>query len=106
MGAFRIVLIRGNAQKQRGGDVRRTYFKLVLVAVFALATSGSSGAVSSTVSNGSSPAFKHIGKLAFGPEGVLFVAAGQGGSITALQLAKQVAAGGRGTKDVPAIDQK
>ena len=84
----------------------RTYFKLVLVAVFALATYGSSGAVSSTVSNGSSPAFKHIGKLAFGPEGVLFVADGQEVSITALQLAKQMSAGVRGTKDVPAIDQK
>jgi len=86
--------------------VPRTYFKLVLVAVFALATYGSSGAVSSTVMNGSSPTFKHIGKLAFGPEGVLFVADGQEVSITALQLGKQMSTGVRGTKDVPAIDQK
>ena len=84
----------------------RTYFKLVLVAAFALATSGSSGAVSSTVMNGSSPTFKHIGKLAFGPDGVLFVADGQEVSITALQLARQMATGVKGTKDIPAIDQK
>ena len=84
----------------------RTFFKLVLVAVFAVGTTGSPGAVSSTVTNGSSPAFKHIGKLAFGPDGVLFVADGQEVSITALQLGKQLSAGVPGTKDVPAIDQK
>ncbi len=84
----------------------RTYFKLVLVVVLALATSGSPGAVGSTATTGSSPTFKHIGKLAFGPDGVLFAADGQEVSITALQLAKQMAGGAPGTKDVPAIDQK
>jgi hypothetical protein len=52
------------------------------------------------------PTFKHINKLAFGPEGVLFVADAQEVSITALQLAKQMAGGTAGTQDIPAIDQK
>ena len=86
--------------------MRRTSFKLVLVAVFALVTTGTPRAASSTVTSGSSPTFKHIGKLAFGPDGVLFVADGQEVSITALQLAKQLSSGAPGTKDVPAIDQK
>lgn len=84
----------------------RTYFKLMLVAVLAVATSGSPAAVGSNATTGSSPTFKHIGKLAFGPDGVLFAADGQEVSITALQLARQMAGGAPGTKDVPAIDQK
>lgn len=84
----------------------RTYFKLVLVALVALATTSSPSAVSSTASSGSSPTFKHIGKLAFGPDGVLFAADGQEVSITALQLARQMAGGVPGTKDIPAIDGK
>jgi hypothetical protein len=86
--------------------VPRRCFKLVLVAVLALATSDSPSAVGSAASSGSSPTFKHIGKLAFGPDGVLFAADAQEVSITALQLAKQMAGGVPGTKDVPAIDQK
>lgn len=84
----------------------RIYFKLVLIALVALATTGSPSAVSSTASSGSSPTFKHIGKLAFGPDGVLFAADGQEVSITALQLARQMAGGVPGTKDISAIDGK
>jgi hypothetical protein len=91
---------------QEGGHVARTYFKLVLVTLVALATTGLPSAVSSTASSGSSPTFKHIGKLAFGPDGVLFAADGQEVSITALQLARQMAGGVPGTKDIPAIDGK
>jgi hypothetical protein len=86
--------------------VARIYFKLVLIALVALATTGSPSAVSSTASSGSSPTFKHIGKLAFGPDGVLFAADGQEVSITALQLARQMAGGVPGTKDISAIDGK
>ncbi len=84
----------------------RTYVKLVLVILVALAATGSPAAVSSTASSGTSPTFKHIGKLAFGPDGVLFAADGQEVSITALQLARQMAGGAPGTQDVPAIDAK
>jgi hypothetical protein len=82
-----------------------TYFKLALVAVLALAASGAPRAAGSSATSGSNPTFKHIGKLAVGPEGVLFAADGQEVSITALQLGS-MAAGAPGTKDVPSIDQK
>ena len=83
-----------------------TYFKLALVGVLALAASGAPRAAGSTATSGSNPTFKHIGKLAFGPEGVLFAADGQEVSITALQLARSMSGGAPGTKDIPAIDQK
>ena len=80
--------------------------KLMLVAALGLAASGAPSAATSPATSGVTPVFKHIGKLAFGPEGVLFAADGQEVSITALQLGKQLAGGAPGTKDVPAIDQK
>jgi hypothetical protein len=83
-----------------------THVKLVLVAVLSMATSGAPFAAGSTATTGSSPTFKHIGKLAFGPDGVLFAADGQEVSITALQLSKQMAGGTPGTMDIPAVDQK
>jgi len=72
----------------------------------ALATSGPLTGADSTATSGSGPTFKHLGPLAFGPDGVLFAADSQNVSITALQLAKQMAGGTAGTKDVPAINQK
>jgi len=86
--------------------VKHTFLKLVLVAALAVATSGSLAGVASTATSGSGPTFKHIGPLAFGPDGVLFVADSQDVSITALQLAAQMTGGAPGTKDVPAINQK
>lgn len=86
--------------------MRHTSLKLTVVVVLALATSGSLTGAASTATSGSGPTFKHIGPLAFGPDGVLFAADGQDVSITALQLSKQLAAGAPGTKDVPGIDQK
>jgi hypothetical protein len=86
--------------------VLRTYFKLVFVAVLGLGAAGAPFAAGSTATSGSGPTFKHIATLAFGPDGVLFAADGQEVSITALQLANQMAGGAPGTKDVPAIDQK
>lgn len=83
-----------------------TYVKLALVAVLTVAASGVPSAAGTTATSGSAPTFKHIGKLAFGPEGVLFAADGQEVSITALQLGKQMAGGVPGTKNIPAIDQK
>jgi len=86
--------------------VKHILLKLVLVTVLALATSGSLAGVAATATSGSGPTFKHIGPLAFGPDGVLFVADSQEVSITALQLAAQMTGGAPGTKDVPAINQK
>ena len=81
-------------------------FALLLVAVLSLATAGTPTAAQSTAMTGVTPEFEHIGKLAFGPDGVIFAADGQNVSITALQLAEQMAGGMPGTMDVPAVDQK
>src|SRR5262245_39330269 len=83
-----------------------TSIKLALVGLLTIAAAGAPRAAATTATSGSTPTFKHIGTLAFGPEGVLFVADGQEVSITALQLGKQIAGAVPGTKDVPAIDQK
>lgn len=86
--------------------MRSTWFKLALVVMLAMATSGARAAVGSTATTGSGPTFKFIGTLAFGPDGVLFAADSQDVSITALQLGREAASGTPGTKDIPAIDQK
>ena len=83
-----------------------TYVKLVLIMVLTMATAGAPSAADSTATTGTNPTFKQIGKLAFGPDGVLFAADAQEVSITALQLARQAAGGTPGTKDVPGVDQK
>ena len=49
--------------------MRHTSFKVMVVMAFALATSGSVTGDVSTATSGSGPTFKHIGKLAFGPDG-------------------------------------
>jgi hypothetical protein len=83
-----------------------TLTKLMLVAALSIAATGAPWAAASTATTGVTPTFKHIGKLAFGPDGILFAADAQEVSINALQLAKQMAGGAAGTKDIPAIDQK
>ena len=79
---------------------------LLLVAALSLATIGASSAANSDATTGVTPEFKHIGKLAFGPEGVIFAADGQEVTITALQLGERMASGEPGTQDVPAVDRK
>ena len=79
---------------------------LLLVVVASLAAAGALAASSSDATTGVTPEFKHIGKLAFGPEGVIFAADGQEVTITALQLGERMAGGVPGTQDVPAIDGK
>ena len=86
--------------------MRHTSFRVMAVMAFALATSGSVTGAAPTAVSGSGPTFKHIGPLAFGPDGVLFAADGQDVSIAALELGQQMAGGAPGTRDVPALDQK
>ena len=79
--------------ERQGENVKRMSLKLVLVTALALATSGPLTGAVSTATSGSGPTFKHLGPLAFGPDGVLFAADSQDVSITALQL--EQADGGR-----------
>ena len=81
-------------------------FAVLLATVLSLATAGTPTGAQSTAMTGVTPQFEHIGKLAFGPDGVIFAADGQDVSITALQLAEQMAGGVPGTKDVPAVDRR
>ncbi|MCY4122608.1 MAG: hypothetical protein OXG72_16995 [Acidobacteria bacterium] len=79
---------------------------LVVVLGLSLAVAGVRSAANSEATTGESPEFEYIGKLAFGPEGVVFAADTQDVSITALHLGDALAGGVPGTQDVPAIDQK
>ena len=79
---------------------------LLFVAAASLAAAGALAASSSDATTGVTPEFKHIGKLAFGPEGVIFAADGQEVTITALQLGDRMAGGAPGTQDVAGIDGK
>ena len=79
---------------------------LLLVVAASLAAAGALAASSSDATTGVTPEFKHIGKLAFGPEGVIFAADGQEVTITALQLGERMAGGAPGTQDVHGIDAK
>ncbi len=77
---------------------------LLLAVAASLATAGALAASSSDATTGVTPEFKHIGKLAFGPAGVIFAADGQEVTITALELGERMAGGVPGTQDVPAVD--
>ena len=79
---------------------------LLFVVAASLAAAGALAASSSDATTGVTPEFKHIGKLAFGPEGVIFAADGQEVTITALQLGERMAGGAPGTQDVHGIDAK
>jgi hypothetical protein len=81
-------------------------FGLLLVVGLSLAVSGIRSAANSEATTGVTPEFQHIGKLAFGPDGVIFAADAQEVSITALQLGERMAGGSPGTQNVPAIDRK
>ena len=61
-------------------------FGLLLVVGLSLTVAGTRSAVNSEATTGVTPEFRHINKLAFGPEGVIFAADAQAVSITALHL--------------------
>ncbi len=84
----------------------RVRFGLLLVVGLSLAVAGARSAANSEATSGVTPEFQHIGKLAFGPDGVIFAADVQEVSITALHLGGQMAGGVPGTQDVAAIDSK
>src|SRR5688500_14293396 len=102
---FRCKPDRWGQPERKGENVKHMSLKLVLVIALAVGTSGPLNGADTTATSGTGPAFKYLATLAFGPDGVLFAADGQEVSITALQLATQMAGGAAGTKDVPAINQ-
>jgi hypothetical protein len=86
--------------------MRTLFLKSALVLTVVLSWSGVPAAERSDAANGTNPAFKTIGPLAFSPDGVLFAGDTQAAAIFALDLGKAAAGGAPGAKAIPAFDQK
>ena len=84
----------------------RTLLKLCAV-IGVLCLAGSlHPALSADIGEGTGPALKSGGPLAFGPDAVLFIADNRGAAIYALQMGDRLSGGAPGTKDVAEIDHK
>ena len=81
---------------------------VMLVGVFTLCLSGanSSTRLSAAVNSGVGPTLESTGPIAFGPDGVLFVADNQAATIYALELGSHESGPTAGTTDVAAVDRK
>src|ERR671913_2470410 len=80
--------------------------KSALILTVVLSWSGVPAAERTSAANGTNPAFKTIGPLAFSPDGVLFAGDTQSAAIFALDLGKAATGGAPGAKAIPAFDQK
>jgi hypothetical protein len=79
---------------------------LVVGVAMSLSIVPSAAPALSEPSNGTGPAFKAIGPMTFGPDGLLFAADTQSASIFALDLGALTQGGAPGAKAVPGIDQQ
>ena len=86
--------------------MRSLFVKSALILTVVLSWSGVPAAERTDAANGTNPAFKTIGPLAFSPDGVLFAGDTQAASIFALDLGKAATGGAPGAKAIPAFDQK
>ena len=86
--------------------MRSLFLKSALVLTVVLSWSGVPAAERTDAANGTNPAFKTIGPLAFSPDGVLFAGDTQAAAIFALDLGKAATGGAPGAKAIPAFDQK
>ena len=86
--------------------MRSLFLKSALVLTVVLSWSGVPAAERTDAANGTNPAFKTIGPLAFSPDGVLFAGDTQSAAIFALDLGKAAPGGAPGAKAIPAFDQK
>ena len=86
--------------------MRSLFLKSALVLTVVLSWSGVPTAERTAAANGTNPAFKSIGPLAFSPDGVLFAGDTESAAIFALDLGKSATGGAPGAKAIPAFDQK
>ena len=86
--------------------MRSLFLKSALVLTVLVSWSGVPAAERTDAANGTNPAFKTIGPLAFSPDGVLFAGDTQAAAIFALDLGKAATGGAPGAKAVRAFDQK
>ncbi len=85
----------------------RLALSLVIVGTIAIGlVSVSSPVLSANADTGTGPPLKSGGPLAFGPDGILFIADNQGAAIYALAMADRISSGRAGTKDIVGIDQQ
>ena len=75
----------------------------VAVGVFGLS---SSPVLSANADAGTGPQLKSGGPLAFGPDGILFIADTQAAAIYALEMGDRLIGGQAGTKEIAGIDQQ
>ena len=86
--------------------MRSLFLKSAVVLAVVVSWSGVPAAERTNAANGTNPAFKAIGPLAFSPDGVLFAGDTSAASIYALDLGKAATGGAPGAKAIPAFDQK
>jgi hypothetical protein len=86
--------------------MRSLFFRSALILVAAASWLGVPEAELVAPQSGTSPAFKAIGPLAFGPDGTLFAADTQSAAIFALDLGAAAKGGAAGAKAIAGFDQK
>ena len=79
---------------------------LVLAAVASLSAAPLAERAVTNASNGTGPAFKAIGPMTFGPDGLLFAADTQSAAIFALELGTAAQGGAPGAKAIAGIDKQ
>ena len=84
----------------------RTLLSLTALVVIAGVAVTSSPILSANADAGTGPTLESGGPLAFGPDGILFIADNQGAAIYALEMGSRLTGGKRGTKDIAGIDQQ
>ena len=85
--------------------LRRLLALTAVVGIVCLTVSASH-TLSANTDSGTGPQLESGGPLAFGPEGVLFIADNQGANIYALEMGSRLRGAETGTHDVAGIDQK
>src|SRR5262245_35654635 len=79
---------------------------LVLAAIASLSVAPAAERAVTNATNGTGPAFKAIGPMTFGPDGLLFAADAQSAAIFALELGAAAQGGAHGAKAIPGIDKQ
>src|SRR5580765_2938252 len=79
---------------------------LVLAAIASLSVVPSAEKAVASATTGTGPAFKAIGPMTFGPDGLLFAADAQSAAIFALELGQAAQGGAQGAKAIAGIDKQ
>jgi hypothetical protein len=86
--------------------MKSTLLKIGVVVALVVATSGGFGAAPGAQSTAVAASLQSIGPLTFGPDGVLFAADVDAGTIYALDLGSAASGGAAGTKAIASVDRQ